>query len=303
VKELSSPYAVACPVCEATSAEIYLDEPDEEDLPLDSSAIGSSRQHISPGRILRCGVCRFGFRQMRSSPEQLSELYRRMDAKVYESELVGRNRTARRHVQIVHRHVRSGRLLDVGCASGLFLSHALQYGWNVTGIEPNERLCEEARRSLNGKGEVQCATLETVHLEGSFDAIALWDVLEHVPNPQGFLRACRQLLQPNGYLFLNVPDLDSWEARALGGRWPLLLPEHLNYFNRESLELCAQRARLTPVQFGRRRAWFSLGYVAYRVAQHGIPGSNLLRRTAESALRRVLVPVSLGETFAVMRVA
>jgi predicted SAM-dependent methyltransferase len=73
--------------------------------------------------------------------------------------------------------------------------------------------------------------LETVSLEGKFDAITAWDVLEHVPHPRAFLSACRSLLRPGGFLFLNVPDLDSWEGELLGRRWPLLLPEHLNYFN------------------------------------------------------------------------
>ncbi len=289
---------VACPVCKAVNTEVYLDGEDHD---LDPSVIGSSRRHIFPGRILRCRECEFGFRQARSSPEALRELYRQMDPKVYESELQGRDRTAHKHLKIVERHVRPGRILDVGCASGLFLRHALEAGWQITGIEPSEALCAEARKNLGGKGQIKCATLEDAGLDAGFDAITLWDVLEHVPDPQGFLRLCRGLLKSDGYLFLNVPDLDSLEARVLGRRWPLLLPEHLNYFNRESLKLCAMRATLTPVQFGRRQAWFSLKYVAYRVAQHAIPGSALLRKTAESFLGRVLIPVSLGETFALLR--
>ena len=298
MKQLSLPAAVACPVCDATTTEIYLEE---EDQALEPCLIGSSRQCVSPGRILRCRACRFGFRQMRSSAEQLRELYRQMDSKVYESELEGRNRAARRYLEIVRRYVRAGRLLDVGCAAGLFLSHALQGGLNVTGLEPNEKLYEQARRRLAGKGEVRCTTLEMASLgEGSFDAITLWDVLEHVPEPRCFLQTCCRLLRPSGYLFINVPDLDSWEARVLGRRWPLLIPEHLNYFNRQSLRLCGKRAALTFVRFGRRLAWFSLKYVAYRGAQHGIPGSNLLRKTAETPMGRFLIPVPLGETFVVL---
>lgn len=299
MKELPATSAVVCPVCKEATTQIYLDE---EDVVLDSSAIGSSRRHISPGRILRCRSCRFGFRQMRSSPEQLRELYRQMDPTVYESELLGRKRTAKSHMQIVQRYLHPGRLLDVGCASGLFLLQARQAGWDITGIEPNEVLCEDARNNFNG-AEVQCTTLEMARLQSDFDAITAWDVLEHVPDPQLFLQLCRSLLRTSGYLFLNVPDLDSRQARILGPRWPLLLPEHLNYFNRESLTLCAERAGLLPIQFGRRLAWFSLKYVAYRVSQHSIPGSNWLRQIAAGPLGGALIPASLGETFSVLRTA
>jgi SAM-dependent methyltransferase len=240
---------------------------------------------------------------MRSSPEQLRELYRLMDPKVYESELMGRKRTAKSHLKIVRRHTRAGRLLDVGCASGLFLLEAKQAGWDVTGIEPNEALCEDAREILNGEGDIRCTTLDMARLASGFDAITLWDVLEHVPDPQTFLQLCRSLLRSDGCLFLNVPDLDSWPARVLGPRWPLLLPEHLNYFNRGSLCLCANRAALRPVQFGRRRSWFSVRYVGYRVSQHGIPGSNLLRKITWGPLGNMIIPVSMGETFAVLRTA
>jgi SAM-dependent methyltransferase len=238
---------------------------------------------------------------MRSSPVQLSDLYRQMDTKVYESELRGRKRTAKSHLKIVQRHARARRLLDVGCASGLFLMEAKQAGWNVTGIEPNETLCAYAREKLNREADIQCATLETALLETGFDAITLWDVLEHVSDPQTFLQHCRSLLRSDGCLFLNVPDLDSWPARILGPRWPLLLPEHLNYFNRGSLSLCASQAALRPIQFGRRRAWFSMRYVGNRVSQHGMPGSDWLRKLAKGFCGNMIIPVSLGETFAVLR--
>jgi SAM-dependent methyltransferase len=238
---------------------------------------------------------------MRSSPEQLHEMYCQMDPTVYQSELRGRRFTAERHLQIVQHHLGSGRLLDVGCASGLFLLQARRAGWNVTGVEPNEALCEDARKNLDAAGEVQCTTLENARLQNGFDAITVWDVLEHVPDPQAFLQICRTLLRPDGCLFLNVPDLDSWPARILGPRWPLLLPEHLNYFNRGSLAFCAERAGLHPVQFGQRAARFSLKYVAYRLPQHGIPGSRLLQRATGGALADTLIPVWLGELLAVLR--
>jgi len=298
VKELPAASAVACPVCKEDTTQIYLDQ---EDVALDVSTIGSSRQHILPGRILRCRSCRFGFRQMRSSPEQLRELYCQMNPTVYQSELRGRNRTAKSHLRIVQHHLRSGRVLDVGCASGLFLLQARSAGWDVAGIEPNQALCEDARKSLNRAAEVQCTTLENARLQSGFDAITVWDVLEHVPDPQAFLQICRTLLRPDGFLFLNVPDLDSWPSRMLGPRWPLLLPEHLNYFNRRSLAFCAERAAFHPVQFSQRAAWFSLQYVAYRLAQHGIPASRLLRKAAGGLLANTLIPVRLGELLAVLR--
>ncbi len=115
------------------------------------------------------------------------------------------------------------------------------------------------------------------------------------------LRACAGLLAPGGHLLVNVPNLESPEARLLRLRWPLLLPEHLNYFTRRSLALCSEKAGLTHVAFGRRPAAFSAGYVLYRLEQHQVPGTAALRRILPGRIAGIHIPVYLGETLAVWR--
>ena len=296
------PEAVAtspvCPICASEDLETYSDG---EDRKLAASDLGSSRQNVAHGKILRCRACRFGFRQSRPAEDELSALYRDLDPKVYEKESRGRQNTAQRHLKIVQRYVTGGCLLDVGCASGAFLSRAADAGWSVVGVEPAEVLCAKAKEALRGRGEVLCLTLQQANLPpSSFDALTLWDVLEHVPDPLTFLKHCASLLKPGGYLFANVPDLDSVQARLLRERWPLLLAEHLNYFNRRSLKLCGELAELQWVNFGRRPASFSVEYVLYRLAQHRIPGASLGHKFAGSSfLREICIPAFLGESYGV----
>ena len=286
-------------MCASGATGIYLDAVEET---LDAGLIGSSRRSIAPGRILRCRECGFGFRETRFAAQQLADLYRHMDAGVYQAEVENRRRTGARHLRIVERFARPGRLLDVGCASGVFLSLAANAGWEATGVEPSEALSEQAAQALAGRGAVYRAILEETSLPHQhYDAITLWDVLEHVPDPLDMLRRCAALLRPGGLLFLNVPDLDSLQARLLGRRWPLLLAEHLNYFNRPSLRRCAAKAGLELMHCDRRRAFFSAGYVCYRLAQHAIPGASWLHRRLPERMGVWAIPVSLGETWAVCR--
>lgn len=288
-----------CPVCKSSNVAVHLEGDDRD---LDSRAFGSSRNTISAGEILRCRDCEFGFRKSRYDEKLLAEIYSQMDATVYEKELQGRRQTAEKHLRIVQKELRGGSILDVGCASGLFLLQAARAGWRVTGLEPAEELFSRANALLGSQGQVICKTLEQADLpKACFDAITLWDVLEHVSDPVATLIKCRTLLKAGGYVFLNVPDLDSSQARILGKSWPLLLAEHLNYFNRRSLKLCGERAGLSLVRFGRRRVSFSLQYILYRLAQHQIPGVTLLSGLARSRLAGLLIPISLGETFVVFR--
>lgn len=292
--------APACPICGGNRLETYLDGAKPE---LTSSALGSSRKRVGHGRILRCGACRFAFSEFRPNQEELTSLYRELDSTVYERESRGRLRTASRHLWIVQKHVRRARLLDVGCASGAFLQCATETGWNVVGVEPAAVLSAKAQHLLGDRGHVYCAALQDLDLPSqSFDVVTLWDVLEHVTDPVSFVKRCASLLIPGGYLFANVPNVDSLQARLLGEKWPLLLPEHLNYFGEESLRRCGKLAQLECVGFHQRPVSFSIEYVLYRLAQHGIPGTGLCHRVVNgNILGRICIPVFLGETCAIWK--
>lgn len=300
-QQFSDSVTPICPLCSEKSLEVYIEDREQR---ITSSAFGPSRTELSPGRILRCQSCRFGFCQLRPSDEELAQLYQQLDIQVYDSENQGRYRSASRQLKIVGQYVKAqGRLLDIGCASGLFLRCALHAKWQVEGIEPCEALAREARELLGPEAQIHCTTLQSARLlAASFDVVTLWDVLEHVPDPIAFLRLAGSLLKSGGYLFANVPNLDSIQARLLGSRWPLLLPEHLNYFNRKNLKMCGMKAGLQWVQSGRCPADFSLNYVFHRLQQHRIPGASLAYRFANClGVRDLIIPVPMGMICGVWR--
>ena len=287
-----------CPLCGCERYLVYLHGSNGE---LTSAALGSSRSDVSYGTILRCLNCRFGFAKNRPTEEELATLYRELHGEVYDAEQPGRNQTAARHLQIVQAHISSARLLDVGCSSGAFLRCASQAGWNCVGVEPSATAINKARTVVGANVQLVCATIEKARLQkSSFDVVTLWDVLEHVSEPVKFLHFCASLLKRGGYLFANVPDLDSFQARLFGRRWPLLLWEHLNYFNRSSLMMCGESAGLNPIRTGRRPVSFSVKYILYRLNQHRVPGAalgyHLLNR---GWTKDLIVTVPLGEIFAV----
>jgi len=294
------PETIPCPLCGESETSLYLDGAEES---LTASNIGSSRTPISCGRILRCPRCTFGFRRFRPTEDQLASLYRAADDRVYDAEREGRLRVAERHARLASRYQPTpGRLLDIGCASGAFLGVMAAGGWNVEGVEPSREHFADASKMLAGRARLQECTLQEARFSQSFDLVTAWDVLEHVPNPIEFLGLCAALVRPGGHLLLNVPDLDSVQSRLLGSRWPLLLAEHLNYFNRASLRFCAERAGFAWLASGRRSVSFSLKYISYRLSQHSFPSAGFVSRWMESSgLGGVTVPIRMGERFAVLQ--
>jgi SAM-dependent methyltransferase len=292
---------LVCCICGCARTKIHLRGGRHS---LDRASFGSSRTKLSVGNILRCEQCGFGFSEVRPEERQLGELYRDLDVATYEAEAPGRLITARRHLRILHRYFKQrGRLLDVGCASGRFLAEAKSAGWDVTGVEPSTTLFEMAMTLLNGKASIYNSTLQQAETLPAyfFEAITMWDVLEHVIDPVAFLQLACSLLKPGGYLILNIPNLDSMPARFLGSRWPLILPEHLNYFNTSSLKIAAEKAGLKAVHFGSRPAAFSLAYVTHRLGQHAFPGSKIISGfLSNSLLGPRVVHIYMGELCAAL---
>lgn len=102
----------------------------------------------------------------------------------------------------------SGRLLDVGCGVGIFLSLARARGWTVQGVEVSPFAAQEARSRLGLP--VTTGTLrEAAPPEACFDVVTLLDVFEHLADPSAELRELFRVLRPGGTLLLDTPNADA----------------------------------------------------------------------------------------------
>lgn len=131
----------------------------------------------------------------------------------------------------IEKYQPSGRLLEVGCGTGAFLNELLQSGnWDVVGIEPSQSAALYTQKTLSVPvyhGRFEDADLEP----GSFDAVVLWCVLEHLTEPIQDLRRAYALLKEGGWLFFSMPNYESLDAKLFGKYWSGWdLPRHLYIF-------------------------------------------------------------------------
>lgn len=102
-------------------------------------------------------------------------------------------------------HPQPGKLLEIGCAAGMFLHVAMKNGWETVGVEINPVTAEHARREVGCP--VITAPFETIRFEPEeFDSVAAWDVIEHLTDPAGAIRQIRGLLKPGGIFGLITPN-------------------------------------------------------------------------------------------------
>jgi 2-polyprenyl-3-methyl-5-hydroxy-6-metoxy-1,4-benzoquinol methylase len=150
--------------------------------------------------------------------------------------------------QVIKRAGRSGRVLDIGCATGIFLEGMRARGWQPEGVELSEFAAKYARERFNFP--VFTGTLEEAgYPDNQFDLATMWDVLEHVPDPAGTLAEIQRILKPGGWLVLSLPNPLAWERfwfKHFWAGWDV--PRHFHLFTPKVLERYLNRAGLQFVE-------------------------------------------------------
>jgi 2-polyprenyl-3-methyl-5-hydroxy-6-metoxy-1,4-benzoquinol methylase len=134
-------------------------------------------------------------------------------------------------------------LLDIGCGTGWFLEAAREKGFSVFGQELGKDVAAGTSERL-GIQVWSCPATE-LKFNSAFDAITLFDVLEHTSDPLQLLTSVRRMLKPGGIVLIFVPNLHSVGFSVLEAESALVSPaEHLLYFTRRSMEAIAVKAQL-----------------------------------------------------------
>lgn len=140
-----------------------------------------------------------------------------------------------------------GILLEVGCGEGWMLAALKEKGWRVVGSERTLDAARPAGGSTAGPLPVFVGTLDAVRPGRQFDAIVLFQVLEHLTAPMDVLNRCAALLKPGGTLIVGVPNARSWQAQLFGSDWfHLDVPRHLFHFSPRGLAWTLRTAGLDP---------------------------------------------------------
>ena len=204
--------------------------------------------------------------------------------------------TFSRRLATIEGYVEKGRLLDVGCATGFFLDLAQAQGWEVTGTEVSPFSAGYAREHF--ALDVRLGGLRDLALvSGSYDAVTMWDVIEHVTNPKAELSEAGRLLRPQGLLSIITPDAGSLVARLLGNRWEEFrrVREHIYFFSRRTMTRMLEQAGFDVLRVESAEKIFYLGPAMERLKYYtwnGALSSVATRLVYRLGLDRVRINVN-----------
>jgi len=261
-------------------------------------------------QLFRCSSCGFSWvpQGILRTPSGVSiyedeagELFERQADYYYDESAVD---AAREKVAWVSRFLDDGSsVLDAGANIGLFVAEARRQ-FDAVGIEPSPVAVRKASTRVPGAVKVGSIYDEHLPFAHKFEAITLFDVIEHLDAPRRALDRCRQWLHPDGMLFLTSPDGGSPVARLLGRRWHYLdLDQHVSIFSRSTLSRMLVDAGFTVVAdrtFGRR---YRASYIRRRLEELGKDNAMMglagVMAKPLSLMPSARIPINLGDVMAV----
>jgi len=130
-------------------------------------------------------------------------------------------------------NVASGKMLDVGAGGGEFTYVSSQLGFDSAGIEPNIGYSNYAR----DKYKANVKTGQLADVDGKFDVITMFHVMEHIPDPVKTFKKLYDLLNEDGSLFIEVPNIESFSQSPTN----TFFKAHIHYFSAITLIACASQ--------------------------------------------------------------
>lgn len=267
----------------------------------------SSGDELLLDQLVQCNQCGLKYVNPRIKSELILKGYSEGTDENFISQAESREKTFDKQLKYIEKIIcpknyqNRGKIYDIGTAGGSFLQAAKKRGWEVYGTEPNKWLCDWGKKNYNIN--IQPGDLFSNHFENNFfDAVTLWDVLEHVPNPTKNLQEINRLLKPQGYLIVNYPDIGSWLSKAMRRKWIFLLSVHLYYFNRQTIKKILEKNGFELIKIKPHIQKLQLGYLTFRMKAY----SNILHKITAPVIKtlklnNLQIPYWLGQTLVIAK--
>ncbi len=219
-------------------------------------------------RIVKCRGCGLVYANPRESAELMAEIYRDVEDDVYLEQKPAKDASYRWNIERLERYITGGRILDVGCGHGFFLSLLEPSRWERYGVEPTVAAARYGCEKLGLDIRPVFLAENDLPREG-LDVVTMFHVLEHVADPRRDLQYVYGLLKPGGYLYVEFPDVSSVFARWRKRRWWYVMRFHTYYFTRATATRLLAEAGFVPVDIHQPVKTWTLGYLAHKMRAYG----------------------------------
>jgi SAM-dependent methyltransferase len=248
--------------------------------------------------IVRCKKCDLIYSDFSPTQKFLKNYYsknyfvggkKKLGYDNYSKEEQSSRLTARKRISLL-RIKPKGKILDIGCAYGYFLSE-MSDNWDKYGLEISQFACNQAA-SINPNAHIKNKILTPDEFSGQkFDLITLWDVVEHLDKPIEVLSTIIKKLKKGGKLALSTGDVGSVFSHIQGSKWHLYTPpQHLSFFEPYTINKLLKSVGFRKISVSHPPAYYPVSYVIHKLSSvYGIKIPSI------RIFDNLVLPINLGD--------
>lgn len=188
---------------------------------------------------MRCGLV---FSSPTMSNEKISEFYEKSLC-TYEDQIPYLIKTYFKLIENIKDDLpKNPRVLEVGCGNGFFMKELMEAGFtkNVFGVEPSIKMALQADSYLRKRIKIDLFK-SSLFPKDSFDLICCFHTLDHMIDPNEFIKGAWSLLKKNGYIVVVVHDTQGLSVKLFGEKSAIFDIEHIYLFNKKNLSSIFRR--------------------------------------------------------------
>lgn len=164
----------------------------------------------------------------------------------------------------VQQYVPNGKMMEIGPGYGGFAYRAKRAGFEVEAIEMNADACRFMNDVVGIRAYHTDDPIAALRTSGQYDVIALWHVIEHVPDPWTMLDTLADHLAPGGIVVIAAPNPQAFQFRLFRSYWrPLEAPRHLNLIPAQVIQKRLAAKNIHPLVFNSQDELAKLADYAY----------------------------------------
>ncbi|MBX4205660.1 class I SAM-dependent methyltransferase [Candidatus Microgenomates bacterium] len=206
---------------------------------------GQNKWKSKYSKLVECKNCKFIRAKDKYFKTKSTDLYKPLyfagdEYLDYKNEQIALLKNFQNRLKLIRLYKKSGKLLEIGSAYGYFLSLAKKQ-FEAQGIDLDPFVNKLAKK-ISGVKVITGDFVKTKYKNASFDAVCLFDTIEHLKYPEKYIKYINKILKKNGIIVIETGDIDSLLPNFQKNRWRLITPPfHLQYFSQNTLSKLVER--------------------------------------------------------------
>ena len=286
---------INCPICENNDHSSFLKKKIEVLDPI--KLYGAANGIKDTQDLVKCNNCSLIYENPRLDEQLIIDGYKYSNEDGHDTQYHLRVKSFYKAISKIKKKLpQDPHILDVGSAGGAFIEAALQHGFkNVEGIEPSEQLFEKAtKRNLKiFNGDLKEFVKKS---DKKFDLVCYWDVIEHLADPKKELELSKKILNNDGLLLINFPDIGTLQAKLFGKNFWWIISVHLVHFTKNTIGRLLDLVGFETVYISKYWQYLELGYLIEMAIRLNFVGASTLNKLTPKFIKKLPIPYYASQT-------